>query len=127
MLPKVLTDYLALVEKRFASLDNCYIEKYEEEILSSKRINLKIRVRFLKGHLLEINEAIVYIKPSFKHLNYRYHFQDEKNNLIFRYDNTPHFPDLDSFPHHKHLPDHVMPAKQPKIYELLNDVSPYLG
>nr|WP_253881088.1 MULTISPECIES: DUF6516 family protein [Microcystis] len=36
-------------------------------------------------------------------LDYRYHFQDEQNNLVFRYDSTPHFPNLSTFPHHKHL------------------------
>jgi hypothetical protein len=35
-------------------------------------------------------------------LDYRYHCQDQQNSLIFRYDSTPHFPNLSSFPHHKH-------------------------
>ena len=33
---------------------------------------------------------------------YSYHYQDTDANLIFRYDDTPHHPDLDTFPHHKH-------------------------
>jgi Family of unknown function (DUF6516) len=45
------------------------------------------------------------------YIDYRYHFQDAQNNLIFRYDSTPHFPELHSFPHHKHLPDQVIACK----------------
>ena len=33
---------------------------------------------------------------------YSYHYQDTDANLIFRYDDTPHHPGLDTFPHHKH-------------------------
>jgi hypothetical protein len=55
-------------------------------------------------------------------IDYRYHFQDEQNNLIFRYDNTPHFPDLSSFPHHKHLGDRVVACEQPDISQVIQDV-----
>jgi hypothetical protein len=48
-------------------------------------------------------------------IDYRYHFQDENNKVIFRYDSTPHFPDLSTFPHHKHLTDTVIAADQPNI------------
>jgi hypothetical protein len=39
----------------------------------------------------------------------------ELNRLIFRYDSTPHFPDLVSFPHHKHMPDDVIDSDRPDI------------
>ncbi|WP_353737734.1 MULTISPECIES: toxin TumE [Microcystis] len=60
-------------------------------------------MRFNQTHLLEINEAIVITDNYLEFLDYRYHFQDEQNNLVFRYDSTPHFPNLSTFPHHKHL------------------------
>lgn len=34
---------------------------------------------------------------------YAYHYQRADGILIFRYDNEPHWPNLPSFPHHKHL------------------------
>jgi len=39
--------------------ENAYVERYQEEILTSQRANLRIRLRFKQTHLLEINEAIV--------------------------------------------------------------------
>jgi hypothetical protein len=71
--------------------------------------------------LLEINEAVVADNNHIRHLGYRYHLQDGKNNLIFRYDNTPHFPELSSYPHHKHLPDKVHVSEVPDILDVINE------
>ena len=89
--------------------------------LTSSRANLRVRVRFLSGHLLEVNEAIFIEANQIKHLGYRYHFQDQENNLIFRYDNTPHFPDLKSFPHHKHLKEKVEDSNEPIILDIIKE------
>ena len=64
---------------------------------------------------MEINEAVVIVDDKLVSLDYRYHCQNEQNQVIFRYDNTPHFPDLPSFPHHKHLPNNVIVSAQPDI------------
>ena len=56
--------------------------------------NLRIRLRFESGHILEINEAVIVVEDRLVPLDYRYPCQDEHNHLLFRYDSTPHFPDL---------------------------------
>jgi hypothetical protein len=76
--------------------------------------------------MLEWNEAVIGEEGHVEHLAYRYHFQDKDNNLIFRYDNTPHFPGLNTFPHHKHLPDAVIDAKRPSVFEVLKEVNELL-
>jgi len=65
---------------------------------------------------------LIVVDEKITAIDYRYHFQDEQNNLIFRYDNTPHFPDLSSFPHHKHLCDRVVACEQPDISQVIQDV-----
>nr|WP_292849546.1 DUF6516 family protein [Nostoc sp. NMS8] len=60
------------------------------------------------------------------YIDYRYHFQDEQNSLIFRYDSTPHFPNLPSFPHHKHLFDNVIACEKPHIADVLQEVMKFL-
>ena len=60
-------------------------------------------------------------------LDYRFHFQDEDNRLIFRYDSTPHFPELPSFPHHKHLPDDVISSNKPGVRQESEEVRGFLG
>ena len=94
MLHEALSNYLKTVERTILECRNAYVERYIEEILTTERANLRIRIRFENGHLLEINEAAVIEDDSLVPLDYRYHCQDSRNRLIFRYDNTPHFPGL---------------------------------
>ena len=126
MLVEPVLNYLTELESAFSALSSGYIERYEEECLTPERVNLRIRVRFPKGYMLEWNEAVIGDEGHVVHLAYRYHFQDKDNNLIFRYDNTPHFPGLKTFPNHKHLRDNVIDAKRPSVPEVLKEVSELL-
>ncbi|MBI5847234.1 MAG: hypothetical protein HZB31_04675 [Nitrospirae bacterium] len=121
MLHKVLSAYLDRVERAILQCRNAYVEIYTEEILTPERASLRIRLRFEQGHLLEINEAVVIVDNKLVPLDYRYHCQDEQNRLIFRYDSTPHFPDLPGFPHHKHLPDDVIASERPDIERVVQE------
>ncbi len=116
---KLLADYLAEVEQALSELPDVYIESYDEEILTPERANLRVRLRFADGRLLEINEAVAVEADALVPLGYRYHCQDGRNRLIFRYDNTPHFPNLASFPHHKHLPNGVIATNKPTVLQVL--------
>jgi hypothetical protein len=98
-------------------------KRYEEEILSFSRTNVRIRVRFRSGHLLELNEAVIVKVNQIVHLGYRYHFQDEQHHLVFRYDDTPHFPDLPTFPHHKHLAETVLATSKPDILDVIKEAN----
>jgi len=126
MLPKILSNYLDRIEREIIKCNKAYIENYDEEILSSSRVNLRLRLRFSQNQLLEINEAIILQGKSFKFLDYRYHFQDADNQLIFRYDSTPHFPNLPNFPYHKHLPDDVVSADKPDIFLVIMEAKEIL-
>lgn len=121
MLHSLLTQYLREIETAVQTLTNCHVERYHEEILSSNRANLRIRIRFTNGCLLEINEAVVAENQILQTLGYRYHLQDGQNNLIFRYDDTPHFPHLPTFPHHKHEPAQIIAAPKPAVFQVLQE------
>lgn len=120
----LLADYLQGVEAAVGTLRGIYVESYQEELLTPRRANLRIRVRFAEGRLLEINEAVVVEGDTLCHLDYRYHCQDIDTALIVRYDSTPHFPELPGFPYHKHLPDLTLPAERPRIAEVLAEAAP---
>jgi hypothetical protein len=72
--PNPLSEYLDRVERALSEYESVYVERYEEEILTPRRTNLKIRLRFNGTHLLEINEAIVSNDNKLEFLDYRYHF-----------------------------------------------------
>ena len=123
MSPSILSNYLQSAEQAVLQCPDAYVEHYLEEVLTPERVNLRIRIRFNNGHLLEISEAILADGEDLEFLDYRYHYQDENNDLIFRYDSTPHFPDISTFPHHKHLPQTVIASVKPEIEQVIREAS----
>jgi hypothetical protein len=65
--------------------------------------HLRVRLTLADGNQLEFSE---YVQRSatgeIAVITYRYHWADADNQLIKRWDNTPHFPDLPRFPDHMH-------------------------
>ena len=57
-------------------------------------------------------------------LMYSYHYQRRDASLVFRYDDTPHYPDLPNFPHHKHdgREENVIPVTPPDLPVVLAEV-----
>jgi hypothetical protein len=117
-----LLGYLEEVEDAIGTLKESYVELYEEEFLTGNRVNLRIRVRFYNGCLLQLNESVIF-QNKIEHLGYRYHFQDKDNELIFRYDNTAHFPDLPNFPNHKHHRTGVESSGPPSIFAAIAEAA----
>ena len=54
--------YLQSIGSLVRKLKNVYVKKYEEEILTANRSNIRLKIRFQSGALLEINEL-----PDHKH------------------------------------------------------------
>jgi hypothetical protein len=127
MSPKILQDYFDEIDQLLRNSANIYVEEFKVSSLTSERANLRLKVRFAFKYLLAVSEIIVVVDNQIEYIDYRYHFQDAQHNLIFRYDSTPHFPKLPSFPHHKHLPDQVIACKKPYIAEVLQEVMELLG
>ncbi len=118
---RLIEKHLAAVEQALDQMPDIRVDRYLEEALTSERMNLRIRIRFADGNLLEVNEALEIQSQVLVWVDYRYHYQNAKNQLIFRYDNTPHFLDLASFPHHKHLADQVIACARPELIQVFQE------
>jgi len=59
---------------------------------------LNIKIYFVNNSELHVREYV-----DSDHRKYSFHWQSSNGDLIIRWDNAPHFPDLLTFPHHKHL------------------------
>ncbi len=59
---------------------------------------IKIKAEVIDGSVLAIREYV-----SEQDFLYSYHWQDFKGNLLMRWDNAPHFKNIKTYPHHKHL------------------------
>lgn len=53
---------------------------------------------------------------------YKYHYMNKDKDMIFRYDNAPHFQNLQTFPHHKHTSHGVIESAEPNLEMVLSEV-----
>jgi hypothetical protein len=59
-------------------------------------------------------------------IKYRYHYMNEDQAMIFRYDNAKHYPNLSTFPHHKHTPSGVVESEAPDIEDVLIEIENFV-
>ena len=101
--------------------------------LSVRRIEASSERGFAKvvAQLIDESELHVfeYINSSLNKISYAYHLQDRNGNLVFRYDNEPHYPELASFPHHKHVSDSSSPqaSRLVKVEEALAEAAAHIA
>lgn len=62
-------------------------------------LRFKGKVTFIDGSVLFIRQVV--LRGS--SLKYAYHWQKREKQLICRWDNSPHWPEVDTYPHHKHI------------------------
>lgn len=123
-----LHDYLEEFHRAFTRIEDYgFVESIDikEEIRAGKQAVIKAKVVLVDGSVLHVRE---YIDAKYKtdKINYAYQYQDEQKNLIFRYDNARHKPDL-GFNTHKHLDDGgLVPAPAPHISDIVDEVIGYI-
>lgn len=77
-------------------------------------------LEFLQGSRLFFRQYVD-LQESIEKLSYSFHYQDQENNLIFRYDNAQHKPDL-GYVEHKHIKDKIIPSKIPDIEQVILEI-----
>ncbi len=55
-------------------------------------------------------------------IKYRYHFMNNENSLIFRYDNAEHYHEISTFPHHKHLTNNIVESLEPELIDIMIEI-----
>ena len=78
--------------------------------------------------ILDFSLAFTEVKEigSPSKIKYRYHYMTKAKKLIFRYDNAKHYPNLSTFPHHKHLPNKVIESEALTIEDVLDEIQSYI-
>jgi hypothetical protein len=78
---------------------------------------------FADGSCLYFRELIESREVIVKRM-YSYHYQRADAVMVFRYDDTPHFPSLGGFPHHKHVGSegNVTAAEPPALSDILGEI-----
>ncbi len=81
-------------------------------------------VGIIGGSITFKDGSIFYFKEVLleKKVHYRFHYMDNKNNLIFRWDTAPHHKGLKTFPYHVHLPEGVKESKKVTLIGVLDRI-----
>ena len=107
------------------SLINSFL-KYIKEYTHTEKKYSKI-IGIIKGEIVfNDNSQLSFMEfknvETGKKYKYTYHFMTNKNTLIFRYDNAQHYPELATFPNHKHQFDKVIESSEPKLIDILLEI-----
>jgi len=116
-----LHNYLARIEATLYSRQDITVRDLRVEPVSTAVAYIEDRLIFYDGSFLEIEEVLCLSDRRIDKVRYSYHYQ-KGDRLIFRYDNAPHHPDLPTFPHHKHVGDHVEPCQEPDLHDVLREI-----
>jgi hypothetical protein len=108
------------------------IDEYSKtELIAHSDISSDIRtpkVGVIKGVITFIDDSKLYFteyvdsRYKIQKLSYSFQYQNNQNELIFRYDNAAHKPKL-TFAEHKHMGDgSIVEADAPEFFEILREI-----
>ena len=115
------SEYLEWVDKVLSDSPFVYEVKTHHEDRKEVWL-LRVNVYFIDNSLLHFRELFVGQERSIKK-TYSYHYQRADGTMVFRYDNAPHFPNLPTAPHHKHIAENdVIAANAPDLQSVLKEI-----
>lgn len=69
----------------------------------------------IDGSTLQFMELINIKRDKVIHLKYRFHLMNVNDEMVFRYDNSPHHPEITTYPHHKHVKGEKVPRRSKEV------------
>lgn len=117
--------YIKSVEELLTSLPSKLSSTLKLENRGDIALYIKAEIVFTDRSELHAREYFTTL-PGFNKIAYSYHYQNNKKELIFRYDNAEHHPEISTYPHHKHLLDTVVSSKKPSFKETIDEILLFL-
>ena len=119
-----VSEYLKTVKTLL--LTNPLVDNFQivRERMTANDGHIRVRMTLINGNLMEFSEYVQRPEDDIQVVTYSYHCTDSFRSLIVRWDNTPHFPDLDGFPHHKHIgyPETVQAGQPMNIFKVFDEI-----
>ena len=116
-----LYNYLVCLETILRARDD-WIVRDLEVYANPAGVKFSAEVEFPNGSVLYVTEEWIMEPNTVQCVHYIYHYQDRKGNLIFRYDNAPHHPEVETHPEHKHVGTRVVAARRPDLADVLREI-----
>lgn len=117
-----------MIEKYFWQIEKT-IEEFPDIIFSSITKKIYSHTQgYIGGSIIFDNQHrldFIEVKNTDREqkIKYRYHYMNENQEMLFRYDNAPHHREIETFPHHKHELNRVSVAKEPNLYNILLEIA----
>jgi len=117
--------YLARLEDTLLSRHEIEVQQLDSRRAESNEAGeFNACVNFYDQSMLEATEKVKIEDGEIVKQDYSYHYQKSNGDLVFRYDNAPHHPEVETFPHHKHVgsDDNVITSQPPDVSEVLVEI-----
>jgi hypothetical protein len=118
----MLNSYLYRVYDSIVSRGHVEVEQFIFDNRSNQRGSIRGKLKFHDGSVLDFGEVVIVRNKQIEKLRYAYHYQNASGEVIFRYDNAPHYPNLPTHPHHKHVGSTIEPAQTPDLSAVLREI-----
>jgi hypothetical protein len=111
---------LDLLEKYKSIIRTYRIISYEQEIDSYR---IKVEITFVDGSMLFVKEYFF----GNTERKYSFHWAESNGKVLCRWDNSPHWVQVSTFPHHKHVSGRVLDSRETTLEDVLLIISKELS
>ena len=117
----MILEYFKQLKETIYLFDHIIVDcSTEEKTYSDEKGFISGEIVFADNSQLDFAEVKEMGQKS--KIKYRYHYMNHSKTLIFRYDNAKHYPNLSTFPHHKHTPSGVIESEAIDIENVLKEI-----
>jgi hypothetical protein len=116
-------DYIDSIKEKLAQSTAIQAYTIVTEMVLPDRGYFRIRFTLINGDFVEATEFFFLRANGIEQQRYRYQWMDSQQVVLKkRWDNAPHFPEIDTYPHHVHVnsEDNVLASRMLGIGELID-------
>ncbi|MDI6811643.1 MAG: DUF6516 family protein [archaeon] len=115
----MIDDYFEFLKKVASSDPSVKKFRLIKECIGVKTGYIRFVIELRDGSELHVFE---YVNSRMHKKDYTYHWQDKEQRLIARWDNAPHHPEIETFPHHLHEGEAIKPSHEPTFVEIFKKI-----
>lgn len=120
----MIKKFLESIDKAISSSSIILSSNIQKHFIpDGKAVYLKGNVIFVDSSILEIAMFVSETRNAIAVDKYRLHYMNRNGQILFRYDNAPHHPEITSHPHHKHISNKVIQTTEPSLKDVLKEIS----
>ncbi|EKQ54182.1 MAG: hypothetical protein B655_0984 [Methanobacterium sp. Maddingley MBC34] len=119
----MIRTYFESLKKQARSFQFLKDFKLFREFVDHNKGFIRFKMDLIDGSEVHVFE---YVSGKLEKLDYSYHLQDKNKKLIVRWDNAPHHPGLENYPHHFHDGQNVKGVPKTTFHDILEELSQIL-